>query len=53
MADMNEMKRKAKDMGADAKEKAKNVGAKAENLKDKTKNHMQEMRGGDETADTM
>lgn len=47
MADMSEMKRKAKDMGAVAKLKAKNTGNKMENMKDKAANHMDTMKTSD------
>lgn len=44
MGDMNEMKRKTKDMGSDAKMKAKNVANKAENMKEKGTHRIDEMR---------
>lgn len=51
MADLDEMKRKAKDMGADAKETVQNAGNKVENIKDKAGNRLEEVRDKSDQAD--
>ncbi|HTE58253.1 MAG TPA: hypothetical protein VK694_05920 [Verrucomicrobiae bacterium] len=45
------MKRKAKDMGADAKETVQNAGNKVENIKDKAGNRLEEVRDKSDQAD--
>jgi hypothetical protein len=53
MADLDEMKRKAKDVGADAKEKVTTAGNKLENLKDKARNRVEEMGDKDKSPSSV